>query len=96
MRLYKKALSATLAVALTATTLTAGPVVKAASGNYNYGDALSKSLLFYELQESGKMEDDIRSNWKGDSCLNDGKDNGAGCVHSSDYCFRVDCLVYYE
>ena len=75
MRLYKKALSATLAVALTATTLTAGPVVKAASGNYNYGDALSKSLLFYELQESGKMEDDIRSNWKGDSCLNDGKDN---------------------
>ena len=76
MRLYKKALSATLAVALTATTLTAGPVVKAASGNYNYGDALSKSLLFYELQESGKMEADIRSNWKGDSCLNDGKDNG--------------------
>ncbi|SET41109.1 glycoside hydrolase family 9 protein [[Clostridium] polysaccharolyticum] len=76
MRLTKKALSATLAVAMTAASLTtAAPTAVKAASNYNYGDALSKSLLFYELQESGKMEDDIRSNWKGDSCMNDGKDN---------------------
>lgn len=77
MRLTKKALSATLAVAMTATSLTAAaPIAVDAAANYNYGDALSRSLLFYELQESGKMEDDIRTNWKGDSCMNDGKDNG--------------------
>jgi len=77
MRNFKKALSGSMALAMALTTLYTAPVAPAvAAGNYNYGEALSKSLLFYELQESGKMEDNIRSNWKGDSCMNDGKDNG--------------------
>ena len=77
MRLFKKALSATLALALTATTLTVMPGAEAvdAAANYNYGDALSKSLLFYELQESGEIEDDIRTNWRADSAMTDGADN---------------------
>lgn len=77
MRLYKKALSATLALAITATSLAVAPkaITVDAATDYNYGDALSKSLLFYELQESGKLEDDIRTNWRGDSALEDGADN---------------------
>ena len=77
MRLFKKALSATLALALTATTLTVMPGAETvdAAANYNYGDALSKSLLFYELQESGEIEDDIRTNWRADSAMTDGADN---------------------
>ncbi|WP_022753997.1 glycoside hydrolase family 9 protein [Butyrivibrio fibrisolvens] len=49
-----------------------------AAGNYNYGDALAKSLLFYQLQESGKLSEETlsRTNWRADSGLNDGADNG--------------------
>jgi cell division septation protein DedD len=55
------------------------PSVKVkAAGNYNYGDALAKSLLFYQLQESGKLSEETlsRTNWRADSCLHDGQDNG--------------------
>ena len=46
------------------------------TGKYNYGEALQKSILFYELQRSGKLPEKVRCNWRGDSCLNDGQDNG--------------------
>lgn len=46
------------------------------TGKYNYGEALQKSLLFYELQRSGDLPEQVRCNWRGDSCLNDGSDAG--------------------
>ncbi|MGN0432408.1 MAG: glycoside hydrolase family 9 protein [Lachnospiraceae bacterium] len=46
------------------------------TGKYNYGEALQKSLLFYELQRSGELPEVVRCNWRGDSCLNDGSDVG--------------------
>ncbi|MCR4647751.1 MAG: glycoside hydrolase family 9 protein [Lachnospiraceae bacterium] len=46
------------------------------TGKYNYGEALQKSLLFYELQRVGDLPEKVRCNWRGDSCLNDGKDVG--------------------
>ena len=46
------------------------------TGKYNYGEALQKSLLFYELQRSGDLPDKVRCNWRGDSCLKDGADAG--------------------
>lgn len=46
------------------------------TGNYNYGEALQKSLIFYELQRSGRLDGTERTNWRGDSGLNDGADNG--------------------
>ena len=45
------------------------------TGKYNYGEALQKSLLFYELQRSGKLPEAVRCNWRGDSGLTDGSDN---------------------
>ncbi len=45
------------------------------TGKYNYGEALQKSLLFYELQRSGKLPENVRCNWRGDSGLTDGADN---------------------
>lgn len=45
------------------------------SGKFNYGEALQKSLLFYELQRSGDLPDQTRCNWRGDSALSDGSDN---------------------
>jgi len=45
------------------------------TGDYNYGEALQKSILFYELQKSGKLPEYTRCNWRGDSALTDGADN---------------------
>lgn len=46
------------------------------TGKFNYGEALQKSVLFYELQRSGDLPEKVRCNWRGDSGLNDGKDAG--------------------
>ncbi len=46
------------------------------TGKYNYGEALQKSLLFYEIQRSGDLPEEVRCNWRGDSALNDGSDAG--------------------
>ena len=46
------------------------------TGNFNYGEALQKSLLFYELQRSGDLPEKVRCNWRGDSALTDGSDAG--------------------
>ncbi len=46
------------------------------TGDFNYGEALQKSILFYELQRSGDLPEQVRCNWRGDSGLNDGADNG--------------------
>ncbi len=45
------------------------------TGNFNYGEALQKSVLFFELQRSGQLPEQTRCNWRGDSGLNDGADN---------------------
>jgi endoglucanase len=66
-----------LAVFLTAL-LIAGPdrsnTSKAQGPIFNYGEALQKSLWFYEAQQSGVLPDWNRVNWRGDSGLNDGAD----------------------
>ncbi len=46
------------------------------TGVFNYGEALQKSLLFYELQRSGPLPEVVRCNWRGDSALEDGSDVG--------------------
>nr|XP_011421782.2 endoglucanase E-4 [Crassostrea gigas] len=43
---------------------------------YNYDEVLMKSILFYEAQRSGKLPDDSRIPWRGDSSLLDAGDNG--------------------
>lgn len=47
------------------------------TGAFNYGEALQKSLLFYELQRSGDIDEETaRTNWRGDSGMTDGSDVG--------------------
>lgn len=45
----------------------------AVSGQFNYKDALTKSLIFLEAQRSGKLPRNNRLPWRGDSALDDGK-----------------------
>ncbi len=42
----------------------------------NYGEALQKSIYFYEAQQAGKLPEWNRVEWRGDSVLDDGSDNG--------------------
>ncbi|MCO5562311.1 hypothetical protein L7F22_015937 [Adiantum nelumboides] len=48
----------------------------AGSGQFDYADALQKSLLFFEGQRSGKLPANQRVWWRGDSGLGDGKSEG--------------------
>ena len=40
----------------------------------HYGEALTKSLFYFEAQRSGKLPSNQRVNWRGDSALRDGSD----------------------
>lgn len=42
--------------------------------DFNYKEALKKSLIFLEAQRSGKLPPHHRVVWRGDSGLNDGKE----------------------
>ncbi len=44
--------------------------------NLNYAEALQKSLYFYDAQRSGRLPENFRVPWRGDSALNDGNDVG--------------------
>ena len=41
------------------------------SAQYNYNEALSKSILFYEAQRTGYLPSTNRIPWRGDSFTND-------------------------
>jgi endoglucanase len=41
---------------------------------FNYADALQKSIMFYEAQQSGPLPAFNRVSWRGPSALNDGSD----------------------
>lgn len=48
--------------------------VKVAS--HDYGDALTKSILFFEGQRSGRLPSTQRMTWRKDSALHDGFEIG--------------------
>ena len=48
-------------------------VVVANGGDFNYKEALTKSIIFFEAQRSGKLPSTGRLGWRGDSALDDGK-----------------------
>ncbi len=60
---------------LAATSLASVAGMSHGSFEVNYGEALQKSIYFYEAQQSGKLPAWNRVEWRGDSTLNDGADN---------------------
>lgn len=50
------------------------------AGEYDYGEALSKSLLYFEAQRSGRLPYDQRVKWRGHSGLTDGLEQGVDLV----------------
>ena len=54
----------------------------ASAGHHDYGDALHKSILFFEGQRSGRLPSDQRLRWRRDSGLHDGAAAGVRTVTS--------------
>ncbi|MBI4909628.1 MAG: glycoside hydrolase family 9 protein [Acidobacteria bacterium] len=50
------------------------PAFAQTSSQFNYAEALQKSLFFYEAQRSGKLPRENRVSWRADSGLKDGAD----------------------
>ncbi len=44
--------------------------------DFNYAEALQKALYFYDAQRSGRLPENFRVEWRGDSGLADGEDVG--------------------
>ncbi|KAL3500863.1 hypothetical protein ACH5RR_039956 [Cinchona calisaya] len=66
MEFYKHFLGAYILVVLFS-------VVVVVNAEFNYQDALAKSIIFLEAQRSGKLPPNHRPSWRGDSALQDGK-----------------------
>ncbi|KAK7471380.1 hypothetical protein BaRGS_00035986 [Batillaria attramentaria] len=60
-----------------------------AQSKYNYDCVLMESIMFYEAQRSGKLPDNNRIPWRGDSALDDhglnGEDLSGGWYDAGDY-----------
>lgn len=54
--------------------------IPAATAGHDYGQALSKSILFFEAQRSGYLPGNQRVKWRANSGLNDGKASGVDLV----------------
>ncbi len=65
-----------------ATVVVTGPLTESPAAaqpsqpRFNYAEALQKSIWFYEAQQSGRLPEWNRVNWRGDAALNDGADVG--------------------
>ncbi len=57
-------------------TLCASTSDAAAIGDFNYAEALQKSLYFYEAQQVGELSPNNRVVWRASACLTDGQDIG--------------------
>ncbi|XP_073136607.1 endoglucanase 6 [Henckelia pumila] len=60
--------------------LVLGVLLRPAMAAHDYGQALTKSILFFEAQRSGYLPSSQRVQWRGNSGLNDGKLNGVDLV----------------
>lgn len=53
--------------------------------SHDYGDALTKSILFFEGQRSGKLSSNQRMTWRKDSGLKDGTEIGVSSFFPSSF-----------
>nr|GMC85663.1 endoglucanase 11 [Ipomoea batatas] len=60
--------------------LSVSPVLAAGEPNFDYADALSKSLLYFEAQRSGRLPYNQRVTWRHNSGLTDGLEQNVDLV----------------
>jgi endoglucanase len=79
MRVRSLLLTAAALALAAAAVVTVQPGAHAApssAGEYDYAEALQDSMYFYQAQRSGQLAPDNPVDWRGDSDLSDGSDNG--------------------
>ncbi|AQK68595.1 Endoglucanase 5 precursor [Zea mays] len=69
-----------VSVRFVALALAAISLAAAAAAAHDYGDALRKSLLYFEAQRSGRLPYNQRVRWRGHSGLTDGLEQGVDLV----------------
>jgi hypothetical protein len=69
-------LLATLGVVALPRAAHAAHAAPSTTGAFDYTEALQDSMFFYEAQRSGQLPPDNEVDWRGDSNLTDGSDNG--------------------
>ncbi len=72
----KKLIAGAVTVVMALTTMTAtmpdvSEISVSAESSYNYGEALQKSLFFYQVQQAGELPDWNEVSWRDDSMLTD-------------------------
>lgn len=65
-----------------------GLMLENVASSSDYATALTKSLLFFEGQRSGKLPANQRVQWRGDSALKDGQDNNVRLFYFT-FCFLI-------
>lgn len=65
----------------------------AVAAAHDYGDALTKSILFFEGQRSGKLPPNQRMTWRKDSALEDGFQIGVSLSTSCIFCYWFKFLA---
>ena len=70
-RLLAAAVSAVVSLSSMTAALPAVTNVAAADSKYNYGEALQKSMFFYQVQQAGELPDWNEVSWRADSMEND-------------------------
>ena len=69
---FKKLTAVLSALAMSASMMTAAvPAANAADVTVNYGEALQKSLFFYEVQQAGVLPEWNSVSWRADSMVNE-------------------------
>jgi len=72
----RRVLLAVLALTLAVAGLAVANGSASAAGSYNYGEALQKSMFFYQAQIAGKKPSWSQVSWRGDAAMTDGADAG--------------------
>lgn len=67
----KKLTAALSAMAMSAGMLSSLPAATNAAGDYNYAEALQKSMFFYEVQQSGVLPEWNSVQWRADSMVDE-------------------------
>ena len=60
-------------------------------GAFDYGEALSKSLLYFEAQRSGRLPYNQRVTWRDHSGLTDGLEQGVSVC----YKLKLKCFFLF-
>ncbi len=66
---FRKITAVLSALAMSASMLSAVPAANAADSDYNYAEALQKSMFFYEVQQAGILPEWNSVSWRADSMV---------------------------